>query len=96
VLSKHVMQDFRAEQVRKVMLRAAAKRNAYQMAALDRAAARRSLRLYAQLGGGPWSLHIVAARVMLVLPRRVASWMRTAVSSIAAAVRRLRRIVRPA
>jgi glycosyltransferase involved in cell wall biosynthesis len=96
VLSKHVMRDSRAERVRQGMLRAAAKRNAYQMAALDRAAARRSLRLYSSLGGGPWSLHIVVALVMLVLPRRVASWMRTAVSSVAAAVRRLRRIVRPA
>jgi GT2 family glycosyltransferase len=95
VLSRHVMRDSRAEQVRQEMLRAAAKRNAYQMAALDRAAARRSLRLYSELGGGPWSLQIALARVMLVLPRRVAGWTRTAVSSIAGAVRRLKRVALP-
>jgi glycosyltransferase involved in cell wall biosynthesis len=92
VLSKHVMRDPRAEQTRQLMLRAAAKRNAYQMAPLDPSVARQSLELYATLGGGPWSAHVVAARVMLVLPRRVAGWMRPAITSIAGASRRFRRL----
>ncbi len=56
VLSKH-MRDPIAERARRNMLRAAASRNAYQMAAVDRGTARRSLMLYRSLGGSPRSLH---------------------------------------
>jgi glycosyltransferase involved in cell wall biosynthesis len=92
VLSKHVMQDPRAERARLDMLRAAANRNAYQMAAFDREAGRRSLGLYFALGGRPWSMHVLATRLILALPRPAARWSRAALSSIAGGVRTLRRL----
>jgi glycosyltransferase involved in cell wall biosynthesis len=92
VLSKHTMQDAGAELTRKHMLRAAAKRNAYQMAAFDRVAARRSLGLYSALGGGAWSVHILAAKLILVLPRPIARWTRASLSFVASGVRTLRRV----
>lgn len=92
VLSKHVMRDARAEQARKGMLQAAAKRNAYQMAAVDRVAARRSLALFYALGGRVWSVHALAALLILALPRPAARWTRAALSLISSGIRALRRV----
>ena len=96
VLTKHIMREPRAERARRNMLRAAAKRNAYQMAAVDRAAARRALALYRSLGGSPRSLHALAARLILALPRPAALGTRAVLSAAATGARRLRDIVLPA
>lgn len=92
VLSKHLMRDPSAEQLRQEMLRATAKRSAYHMAAVDRAAARQSLDLYFRLGGRAWSLHVLAAWVILALPRWAAVRAHSAISSISSGIRTLKRV----
>ena len=91
VLSKHVLGDPAAESERRTMLRAAAGRNAYQRAAVDRAAARESLATHRELGGRPWAAHILAARALLALPPPLASVAHAVLSAIARSARGARR-----
>lgn len=90
VLERHRFDDPRHEALRRKLLADRAKRHAYQFAALDRAAARRSLELYRRLGGGH-SVHTAVAGALLRLPRSVGQLAQSAVeraSRVALAARR--------
>lgn len=90
VLGKHRFEDVRAEDLRRRLLRDAAKRHAYHAAAVDPAGARRSLELYRSLGGR-MSLHLLYAELMLRLPDVPAAAVHDTISSANRIVQRLKR-----
>jgi glycosyltransferase involved in cell wall biosynthesis len=94
VLSRYRFEHRKHERLRRALLVDRAKRHAFQHAAEDREAARRSLGLYRRMGGrlGP---HAFLAALMLRLPPRPARLVHDAAAGLGDLVRTAQRHVRP-